>query len=662
MAKLNVRLPNGKIQAVSYPDNWTQEQVQAAISKHLPVEARSGLKGIGQDIAESFSELPEQLASFFENLPEQAYKSGKQVVTNPVRAAGNIGAGLLEGGKGFLNIPANVADYLNARDIGRGETADSIRSLKIPDTGLEKAVLGEDQEGDELLRGLASFIPYARAGGFAKGLAGAAKRGAAATAYATGQNQNPLDAFILALGAEGAGSAINKIKKPGTFLPESPLTDSELQEALRITKGTETGLGDVLENPFLKRQLENVLPEIPFSGANQAAQRTAQEVTSRGENILNELKGDVDTSDLGQSLFNALKKSESETRKIKNSKFKDLNDAAAEEGITTNRSNLRDVAEQALKEIEADPDLALLTDNATKTLLKNLSTEKGAGNYSLRETDFLRGKLGDKAHDAYLDNNSELSNIYRSLRDAANKDINSSITNSGNKRLDALRDDAMNFYKREYAPFEEPEIMKFTKRGGDPDLLASYFVRNSKIADRANLLSKLTSKLSPEERKLLSYSYFSRSLKDGELNPSKLKTAYDSLGERQKRALLTEDGIKKLDDFKGLVQKNIEPLNIMFNPKTGQRGSSILGWSPTVISSLSALATGSIPLTAISAALPTMLAKPIVKTLTNPKMRERIVESLIKSRAKNELPQRNVSPLIQALMQASQNAKQRENN
>ena len=97
---------------------------------------------------------------------------------------------------------------------------------------------------------------------------------------------------------------------------------------MQNTKGTETSLGNVIENPFLQKQFENVLPNIPLSGANQAMQRTASEITKRGEDILGNFKGENETSDIGAALQTALKSSAEETRKIKNSKFNVLNEEA----------------------------------------------------------------------------------------------------------------------------------------------------------------------------------------------------------------------------------------------------------------------------------------------------------------------------------------------
>lgn len=670
-----VELPNG--QELEFPDGTSPDVMRQAIYNNFPEYAKqegqeaqeeapeeeTGFGGIMSDIGESLSNVPGAIGDFLENLPGQLKQSGSQIIHHPIRAAENVGAGLLEGLKGAVNIPSNVASYLDKKDIGRGGIEDFIKKLNIGDTGLEKAVLGEGQPGDELLRGIGSFAPYAKLGGLAKGLGGAAKRAGAAGLYGAGQNQDPLVAALLGLATEGTVKGAQKLTRKGTFLPNSPLSNAELEEAAQITKGTDTDLGNVIENPYLKRQYENVLPEIPMSGAHAKMQKTAQVITDRGEQLLNSLKGDFEGKDIGQSLQKALKEAESETRQTKNQKYKALNEAAEQEGVTTPRSNLRQIAAEELEKIKEDPDLARLADKEVMSLLESISKEskkEGEPGYSLKQTDFLRGKLGQRAHDAYMSNSpnsTELGTIYKTLKEAADKDIDQAIDTSGKDNLKSLRDEAFKFYKEEYAPYEDPDILKFTRKGGDADTLAQYFIRNSKISDRANILGKLTQKLPVADRDLLAYSYLSKAIEEnGTLNPSKLRTLFTkNLGERQREALFNPEMIKNLSNYSKLVQKNTDALNTMFNPKTGQRGLSAL--VPALTTGVGALATGSIPVTLLSAIAPSLIAKPIVKALTNPTMREKLIQRMIEARTKNAKPSRNIAPFAQALTESSQTHK-----
>ena len=152
--------------------------------------------------------------------------------------------------------------------------------------------------------------------------------------------------------------------------------------------------------------------------------------------------------------------------------------------------------------------------------------------------------------------------------------------------------------------------------------MASAFLKKSKVSDRGKLLEKLTSKLTDEERKLLAYSYFSKSIKDGKLNPLKFNTQYTGLGEKQKNALLTPDELKNLKNYSDLVEKNTRPLNIMFNPQTGYTGLSEIALKSILGGGTTGGIIGGIPGAILGAITPGVAAKIPVKVLTNPSARE----------------------------------------
>ena len=669
----------------------------------------------GSDVVNSLADAPQAIIDFVANLPGQLEESGSQIVHHPLRAAGNLGEGLFEGIKGGLNIPSNIAAYAESRELGDADLKNLshwVAKAHIPDTGLEKAIFGENQKGDEFLRSLGSFAPYAKLGGLTKGLTGLAKRGGATAAYATGQEQDPLQAVLMGLGGEGLTRGIQRLGKPGTFLPSSPLSSRELTEAAQNTKGTETSLGNVIQNPFLKEQFENTLSKLPLSGGNQAMQRTGAEIVKRGNTVLDYLKGNEEIPDIGEKLHTALKSAYEDTRTQKNERFKTLNEAADKEGIKTKRSNLIDMAKEKLAEVERDPHRAALMDSKAKSTLtkivnsgkegkEEISSELPIGaagkdilqhlfgmgknklnfteaefakalgkktptkefapqEYSLQDTDLLAGDLGKLANDSYVKGEGALSDLYTSLKKAARQDINDEIKKADMPNLNRLRDEAFEYYKKNYTPFKDKEIKKFTLQGGDPDMLMQSFLKNSKLSDRGNLLNKLTSKLSTMDRDLLAYSYFSNAIQEGQLNPSKLNTLYKNLGEKQKNALLSEGMQSVLKDYSQLVQKNERPLDIIRNPKTGYAGLSEIPWKSFVAGGSAGGAVGGLPGAVIGAIAPGIVAKPIVKALTNPKMREFLIQRMIKAREKEAKPQKNIAPLIQALMQVSNPQRQEE--
>lgn len=658
MPTLDIRLHDGSIQKISYPDGWSDDQVKEAIYKQFPnpEEKREGVSGILQDVGESVVNAPKEALALAKKLPAQAYSAGKQTVNDPLRAIINFGGGIRKGMEGLANTPSNIAEYLNARNIGRGDIENVIRAARIPESDLEERLLGKEQEGDEFLRGLGSFVPYAGIGGTARGLKGLAKRAGASAAYATGQGADPVSAALLGMAGEGAVKGLRKTQGvPSALVPASKLTNEELQAALDQTAGTKTGLGSVIENPFLKKQYENVLPNIPFSGANEYMMRTADDITNRGQGILDNLKGNYDTSDVGSVIKEALADAYKDVRSEKDAKFKSLNEAAKKDGVNTDLSHLHTQAKKILDEINSNPISAALTDSSIKGKLEKI-VESGANKpVSLREADILRSELGELASDAHMSDNTKLSRIYSSLKDAAEKDINNTVDNSNNTNLKKLRDEAMDFYKKDYAPFLDSDIAKFSKKGGDPDVLIQSFIKNSPLSDRSRLLEKLTSKLKPEHRDLLTHAYLSaNAMENGSLNPLKLRTAYKKLGERQKAALLghNQNLSKQLKDYSRLVEMNEEPISAMVNPKTGARTNTFVPWAG-ITGGISALLSGNIPVGLGMAALPIALSRPAAKFLTNEKVRQKVVKKIISSRDKRAQRKKvkNIEPLANALMQ-----------
>lgn len=653
-----VMLPNG--QKAEFPDNMTNQQIEAVLQKQFAPsmdegtqQPTTGFKGIAQDIIESLRGAPSAIGSALAELPHEAYESGKQAVMHPIRALENLASGAVSGVKGAYNLPLNLSTYLGKKDIPYFKQISPLAErLKIGDTGLQKAVLGDEEEGDPLLQGIGGFTPYTRLGNVTGGIRGVGKRAAQAGAYAGGQEQDPLTASLMGLVGEGAGRAVTEgvsRLRPSRMI-KTPLSAEELQKALEQTQGTETSLGSVIENPFLQQQYENVLSKIPMSGANQAMQRTAQQVISKGENILDDMLKGQAPEDIGLALQDALKKAEQEAQAQKRANYEKVNKIADEAGINVGRENLATVAQEHLEDLRKSPELLRETDKKLLDDLQALSDPTQSN--TLRLSNIFRGKLGDRAHEAWTSGDGFGYNLYRSMRDALDKDINQAIEGSENESLKKAHQESKEYYKKNIAPFEEPEIMRFTRRGGDPDMLANSFLRISRVADRSNLLKKLITKLPQDQRDLVSYAYYSRAMDEGKLNPLKLKTLHKQLGEKQRKILLGDEKLaQKLNDYTSLVEKNTEPLTLMFNPKTGQRMLSEFPLA-ALFGALGHAATGNVASALASTLLPGLLSRPLIKGLTSPKARERLIQKMIKEKQKTSQYDADLPALSKALSRA----------
>lgn len=182
LTTIKVKLPSGQIQSVKVPDDWDEEQITTSMRQHFPDEypatenkpmemeltqgqaqepkERTGLLGLGADLARGLSNAVKGGIKFAANTPKMMEDLGEELLEHPgtgqLRGLGQIGAEAAEIGKGIVNAPYNLNQYL-ARKHLLPQVIGKLGKLipHIPeDTGLEKALGLEARKGDKLLRGL----------------------------------------------------------------------------------------------------------------------------------------------------------------------------------------------------------------------------------------------------------------------------------------------------------------------------------------------------------------------------------------------------------------------------------------------------------------------------------------------------------------------------
>lgn len=176
---------------------------------------QSGFSGIAGDIGSSLSSLPDAIGQMLSALPGEAYASGRQIVTNPLRAGGNLASGAISGVRGLFNVPHNVRDYLLSKDVTMSQ---GNPYPEFQQTGLERFLDGgPEQEGDTLLRGITEF---ATGGGLLgrgmKGVSGLAARAGGAGLSGVGQNVDPIHSAAMGVIPEGAVSGAKWLAEPFT--------------------------------------------------------------------------------------------------------------------------------------------------------------------------------------------------------------------------------------------------------------------------------------------------------------------------------------------------------------------------------------------------------------------------------------------------------------
>jgi len=487
--------------------------------------------------------------------------------------------------------------------------------------------LGDIGSAGRLLSGMDGAIPQV--------LGRAVSQAAPQAAY--GFTQNPQDRLQGAAIAGGIGAAVPlwmdalNAARPSNFLRGS-LSAAELQQNLDATQGTNTGLGRVIASPSINRLYENILPNIIGSGAEDAMQTTKNQISQSGNDLMDSIKGDLQPSDLGQQIQEGLKKAAAQARADKNASYGQVNDLADSSGLTVGRSNLQQVAKNTLNDIEQSPELKGEMDPSLYSSLQKYASNP-EGN-TLKLSNIFKGKLGDKANDYYSNGKMYEYGIANSLKQALGSDIENSIANSGSDELKGAYDSAQNNYAKNFAPFEDKDIVKFTRQGGDPDLILNHFLKTG-ANDRTQLLAKLVSKLPQSQEGNAStlplFAYLSKAADhNGEVDPVQLSALYSKLGEGQKDVLISDPTMRKsLDNYSNLVSKNKEAFNLMFNPKTGARNTDPMLklaqlYAGNTLGGLPGLAA-----TAIGSAAGGRLA---TKLITSPSVRENLVKKMIQNK------------------------------
>lgn len=556
----------------------------------------------------------------------------------------NLLIGTAELGRGLLNTPHNIANLF-----GLGE---HVAPLAQQDFDYAKAI-GMNNEAtlsDKLIRGLAQYAPALALGEAELGIAGEALGGAGKAgqfaksaigqavpqaAFGATQNENPLvgaaEGGIGSAAGTGLGAALEKginAVRPSKLL-RGNLTPKQLKENLNITKGTETGLGQVLQNPLLNRLQENVLPNILGSGAEKVAQRNAKLIQDKGTQLVNKMRGKIQPHEFSVKLQDSLKSAVKEARAAKNANFEKLNELADKHALKVGREHFQSMAAKTINDIEQSPELKHEFGKDLYSSLIRYANNKEGNNLKL--TNIFRGKLGDKANELYREGKMHEYGIVNDLKDSLSKDIDASFEASGNPELKEAYQKAQKEYKEKYAPFEDKDIVKFSRQGGDPDLILSHFLKTG-ANDRATLLAKLdrayklNNKSQVTSKNLLPSAYLSKAFnEEGEINPVKFRTLYNKLGHKQREILFGKGKLhNEIKNYADLVGKNIEGFNLMFNPKTGQRLATLAQMvaAPAHIGT-AAMAAGA--------------SKLATNVLTSPKFREKLINAMVKNK-KVEIP------------------------
>jgi hypothetical protein len=410
------------------------------------------------------------------------------------------------------------------------------------------------------------------------------------------------------------------------------LSPEQLKTNLESAQGTNTGLGRVINSPMLNRTYENVLPHVIGSNAEHTMQDTANVITEKGNKLLENIRGDTEPGNYGIQLQEALQKASKEASQEKTESYNVLNKAADDAGLNIGRENFSGTAHNLLDKMKSSSELSAENDSELISDLERYASNKEGNN--LENTNKFRGIIGDKANQAYIAGDTHKYGIYKQLKDSLSSDISNAFEKSPNPKLKTMYAQTQKDFAEKYAPFEDKDIVKFTKQGGDPDLLLNHFLRGGQN-DRARMMSKLTTKLPDNIKNLPAYAYLSKAIDDEteNVNPIKLNSLYQKLGKNQKNVLFQDKDVKnQLDKYSNLVNQNKESFNLMYNPKTGARntGTDVKDLGFKVGQVIAGTHFAGLPGFLATTAGSALLGKAGTKFLTSPHVREKIVNAMLK--------------------------------
>lgn len=632
----------------------------------------SGKKAVGSDLSSDLDErlsnqelinsiknIPKTALSAVSNLPQGAWNLSQQVPSafsrlmfHPDLAARDVGTAMIRNAQKTASAGLELGEYLTRKG-GEylGQPIEDVTTMKmgskvnIPkwnarefmglegDRPLDLGAPFATKDPNQLLSILGEYGLGGAAGGHKILPLIAANAITSAINAPPGQRieaatEGAVGAGVLGGLAKGTAKTVNTLR-PSNLL-RGNLTPQELAKNLEITQGTTTGLGDVLGSPSLKKTLENRLPGIPLSGTENVLQQTGRQVTQKGADLLESIGDTLPQGDKTAILQNAIKNASREARNKKNELYKVPDNIANKAGIEIPRTNFQKIANETLQKIDQSPELkAELPSDIYSNLKRYAKNQKGN---TLEASNIFKGKLGDKASEYYKAGKMFEYNVMRDLKDALGNDIEQTIESSNIPELKDAYRNAQENYALNFKPFEDPAVTKFTREGGDPDLMLSHFLKTG-ANDRSTLLNKLTSKLPKELQQLPLYMHLSKAINKGEFSPTRFRTLYNKLGDKQKELLIPDTKMRKsFEDYTKLVEMNIEGLDVMRNPKTGYRNlQSVL----SAIQGIVGYGVGNVPGAIAGLTIPGMAAKLATHVLTSPKVRQSLVQAIIKSKGKN---------------------------
>lgn len=623
LTTIKVKLPSGQIQSVKVPDDWDEEQITSSMKEHFPDEynvdqgeskpmeleltkgqpkERTGLLGVGADLARGLGNAVKGGIKFARNTPEMMESLGEDLLEHPgtaqLRGIGQIGAEAADIGKGIINAPYNLNQYL-ARKHLLPQVLGKLGKLipHIPeDTGLEKALgLEQRTEGDKLLRGLTEGAGLVAGGApIAKAAKNLATRPSKAKMFQRALEERVNQA------AEKTAMSEEQLKalKDALKLDYSKIHGAKLGEATPVSlqEGINVAEHGLAERRPLTEIPEQKVGEIPPEPDLKAIVNEKKDALERAKSEADKALGTLDNPRLkgAQKVATAIKdvkKSASDLYDSARSHYVDkkisADNTAEIKSVTQDLEALKDADELApgygsgtaeQKALEAQIE-ALKGEkvNASDIFDLQRTLEKMAENTRKKQfsgvTDLEFKRLGGIAD--RLDSHAD--KLAKRLESVGGKDVQKMIAEA-NKGWKTYKDLSLKnpvgkgALKGEIPMRSMIEIAKahpgndFLKAlvDSDPELkkhiLASYAGESNlnKLTKPTSLVDKYIKDLPEVEEHVQSLKEALQGIKQGEVKASKVKKEYDDLVKSMKDAAkeqkIRQDAIKESEELKKQIK------------------------------------------------------------------------------------------------------------
>lgn len=620
LTTIKVKLPSGQIQQVKVPDDWDEEQITSSMREHFPDEypsdqnksmeleltkdqpkERTGLLGVAADVARGTGNAIKGGIKFAANTPQMMEDLGEQLLehpyTAPFRGIAEIGAEAADIGKGLVNAPYNLNQYLARKHLlpqVLGKLGKFIPHIP-EDTGLEKALGLEAKKGDKLLRGLTEGASIVAGGApIAKGIKNLATRPSKSkmfqraleervnqAAEKTSMSEQQLTALKDALKLDYSKIHGSKLGEPNPVSLQEGINVAEhgLAERKPLTEIPEKHVGEIPPEPDLKAIVNEKKTELEKAKSEaEKALGTLEHPRLKGAEKVSTAIKDVHKS--ADDLYKAARKhyvdkniAADNTAEIKAvtkdlEALKDADELAPGYGSGTAEQKALEAQINALKGEKVNASDIFDLQRTLEKMAEDTRKKQFSG---VNDIEFKRLKNLSERLDSHADM------LAKRLEEVGGKDVQKMITEANKgwkiyKDLSARNPVGKAALKGEIPMRSMIEIAK-THPGNDflralvdsdPELkkhiLAAYAGESNanKLLKPTSLVKKYIQDLPEVEEHVNSLKEALQGVKEGEVKASKVKKEYDDLVKSMKDAAkeqkVRQDAIKESEELKKQIQ------------------------------------------------------------------------------------------------------------